>query len=170
MHTADDNALTLPLADEEATVALGAALAPGISPGLRIFLEGDLGAGKTTLVRGLLCALGHRGRVKSPTYTLVELYTVSGLNLYHFDFYRFDRPEEYLEAGLDELLAGDAICVVEWPTKAGSYLPEADLEIRLSLAGNGRLAAIRALSPRAIACLQCLKTSTSIGATCSSSP
>ncbi len=166
-HAADDNALTQPLADEAATAALGAALAPALVPGLKIFLEGDLGAGKTTLVRGLLRAAGHAGKVKSPTYTLVELYAVSGLNLYHFDFYRFDRPEEYLDAGLDEYFQGDAVCIVEWPAQAGSYLPAADLEIRLALSGDGRRATIRALGPRGLPCLRCLSAYSAAAATSS---
>jgi len=168
--TADDNALALTLTDEAATMVLGAALAPVLSPGLKIFLEGDLGAGKTTLVRGLLRALGHVGKVKSPTYTLVELYAISGLNLYHFDFYRFKQPEEYLDAGLDEYFQGDAVCLVEWPALAGNYLPSADLAIRLSLSGGGRRAELRALGPRGLACLQCLRRSSSLAAICSSSP
>ena len=150
-------------------MALGAALAPALLPGLKIFLEGDLGAGKTTLVRGLLRAMGHQGKVKSPTYTLVELYAISGLNLYHFDFYRFNQPEEYLEAGLDEYFQGDAVCIVEWPAQAGDYLPEADLCIRLSVDGEGRRAEIRAQSPRGLASLQWLKKSASTAANCSSS-
>jgi len=165
-----DNALALTLADEAATLALGAALAPILRPGLRILLEGDLGAGKTTLVRGLLRALGYAGKVKSPTYTLVELYAISGLNLYHFDFYRLERPEEYLEAGLDEYFHGNAICLVEWPARAGNYLPEADLGIRLSLIGSGRYAEIQALGTRGLECLQWLRKSSSLAAICSNSP
>ncbi len=172
MHddAADDKALALNLADEEATLALGAALAGALSPGLKLFLEGDLGAGKTTLVRGLLRALGHVGKVKSPTYTLVELYAVSGLDLYHFDFYRFKQPEEYLDAGLDEYFQGDGICLVEWSALAGDYLPLADLEIHLALDGEGRCAEIRARSPRGQGCLQWLRTSSAIAAICSNSP
>ena len=171
--TADDNAgaatLCLQLADEAATLALGAALAGALQPGLKIFLEGDLGVGKTTLVRGLLRALGHTGKVKSPTYTLVELYAISGLNLYHFDFYRFNEAEEFLEAGLDEYFQGDAICLVEWPDRAGAYLPAPDLRIRLAVNGDGRRAAISALAAPAEACLQWLTTQLR-GATCLSSP
>src|SRR5512137_665822 len=122
------------LSDETATLALGAALASCAQPGLVIWLDGDLGAGKTTLVRGLLRALGDTGPVKSPTYALVEIHVVSGLNLYHFDFYRFSQPEEYLDAGLDEYFAGDGVCLVEWPEQAVPYLPAADLRIRLTVA------------------------------------
>src|SRR5688572_13374248 len=102
--------IVLALQDEAATLALGAVLAPKLHPGLVITLEGDLGAGKTTLVRGLLRSLGYGNKVKSPTYTLVEVHVVSGLHLYHFDFYRFNQAEEYLEAGLDEYFQGDGVC------------------------------------------------------------
>ena len=110
--------LTLRLSDEAATNALGAALAGTLAPGMVVWLDGDLGAGKTTLVRALLRALGHAGPVKSPTYTLVELYSVSSLYLYHFDFYRFNDPEEFDDAGLGEYFRKDAVCLVEWPDKA----------------------------------------------------
>ncbi|MDO8934013.1 MAG: tRNA (adenosine(37)-N6)-threonylcarbamoyltransferase complex ATPase subunit type 1 TsaE, partial [Rhodocyclaceae bacterium] len=122
MHVVDLN-----LPDETATLALGAALARQVGAGAVVYLEGDLGTGKTTLVRGWLRALGDSGPVKSPTYTLVELHAVSGLNLYHFDFYRFNQPEEYLDAGLDEYFSGAGTCLVEWPDKAAPYLPAPDL-------------------------------------------
>jgi tRNA threonylcarbamoyladenosine biosynthesis protein TsaE len=122
-----------------------------------ITLEGDLGAGKTTLVRGLLRALGYANKVKSPTYTLVEVHVVSGLNLYHFDFYRFNQAEEYLEAGLDEYFQASGpsagICLVEWPDKAGAYLPRPDLRIRLSVEGESRKAELHAFSNKGAACL-----------------
>ncbi|HZV54714.1 MAG TPA: tRNA (adenosine(37)-N6)-threonylcarbamoyltransferase complex ATPase subunit type 1 TsaE [Rhodocyclaceae bacterium] len=141
------------LADESATLALGAALAPCAQPGMVIYLDGDLGAGKTTLVRGLLRILGDTGLVKSPTYALVELHEVSGLHLYHFDFYRFNQPEEYLDAGLDEYFAGNGVCLVEWPERAAPYLPAPDLHIRLSLHGTGREAMVEAGSERGWQCL-----------------
>lgn len=124
---------TYRLADAAATGEMGAALVQVLTPGLKIYLHGDLGSGKTTLVRGLLRALGHAGPVKSPTYTLVELYVISGYIVYHFDFYRFNRPEEWLEAGLDEHFNQQAICLVEWPEKAGNLLPPADLEAKLDV-------------------------------------
>jgi tRNA threonylcarbamoyladenosine biosynthesis protein TsaE len=137
------------LADEAATMALGAALARVIEPGVCIYLSGDLGAGKTTLSRGLLRALGHAGRVKSPTYTLVELYVISKLNLYHFDFYRFNDPEEWNDAGFRDLFNGTNICLVEWPEKAGTLLPPPDLKVSLTVVSNatpeqGRMATIEA--------------------------
>lgn len=127
--------LELELADEAATCALGAQLASTLTPGLKLYLHGDLGAGKTTLVRALLGALGYAGRVKSPTYTLVELYTISRLNLYHFDFYRFRDAHEWREAGFSDYFGGDGVCLVEWPEKAGSDLPPPDLEIHIEIAG-----------------------------------
>jgi tRNA threonylcarbamoyladenosine biosynthesis protein TsaE len=138
---------TLNLPDEDATLALGAAIAPLLVPGLVITLRGELGAGKTTLVRGLLRALGHAGRVKSPTYTLVEVYEVSRLNLYHFDFYRFQDPSEWIHAGFRDTFNGQNICLIEWPERAGGQLPPADLEISLAMAEPGRLAALTASSP-----------------------
>lgn len=146
----DDNASTLFLPDEAATLALGAALAQALvresAQGLIIFLEGDLGAGKTTLVRGLLRALGYAGTVKSPTYTLVELYAVSGLNLYHFDFYRFKDREEWVSSGFREHFNPESLCIVEWPEMAEGLLPLPDLHITLEISGPGRRAAFVAHS------------------------
>jgi tRNA threonylcarbamoyladenosine biosynthesis protein TsaE len=106
------------LADEAATTDFARKLAVCLHPGLVVYLEGDLGAGKTTLVRALLRALGHKGPVKSPTYALVEVYVVSSLYWYHFDFYRFNHPEEFVDAGLGEYFRNDSVCLVEWPDKA----------------------------------------------------
>lgn len=145
--------ITRALKDETATLALGAELAARLHPGLTIYLHGDLGAGKTTLTRGLLQALGHQGRVKSPTYTLVEPYVVSGINLYHFDLYRFIDPEEWEAAGFREYFNADSICVVEWPQQAGDLLPAADIDIRLQTSGAGRSASIHANSAAARLCL-----------------
>ncbi|MFN3986866.1 MAG: tRNA (adenosine(37)-N6)-threonylcarbamoyltransferase complex ATPase subunit type 1 TsaE [Rhodocyclaceae bacterium] len=145
------------LADEADTEALGASLAPALSPGLVVYLVGDLGAGKTTLVRGLLRALGHEGKVKSPTYTLIEPYTVSSLNLYHFDFYRFTEPEEYLDTGLDEYFAGSGACLVEWPDKASPYVAKPDVEVRLTVAGSGRIAEVSALTEAGRICITTTK-------------
>src|SRR5262249_54436369 len=110
---------------------LGKALAGALSPGLRIDLSGPLGAGKTTLVRAVLRGLGFGGKVRSPTYTLVELYSISRLNLYHFDFYRFRDSEEWRDAGFSEYFDADGICLVEWPERAAGTLPPPDLRIDL---------------------------------------
>ena len=155
----DDNATAVFLPDEAATLALGGALGAVLVQGpadLVVYLEGDLGVGKTTLVRGLLRALGYSGKVKSPTYTLLELYTISRLNLYHFDFYRFEQPEEYLDAGLDEYFQAPGICLVEWPDKAGPYLPNADIRIRISVEQAGRRAALAAQGGKGRRCLTSL--------------
>jgi tRNA threonylcarbamoyladenosine biosynthesis protein TsaE len=152
-----DNHLTLPLADETATLELGRRLAAVVTPGCVIWLEGDLGAGKTTLVRGLLRAAGESGPVKSPTYTLVEVHPVSGIYFYHFDFYRFNQPEEFLDAGLDEYFAKQGstagVCLVEWPDKAEPYLVAPDLRIVLHLNGAGRLAELDGFTERGQACI-----------------
>ena len=158
--------LTLALPTEADTLALGRALAPGLAPGMVVWLEGDLGAGKTTLVRGLLRAAGDSGPVKSPTYTLVELHVVSGLHFYHFDFYRFNQAEEYLDAGLDEYFSGSGICLVEWPDKAAPYLPAADMQIELRVAhgsaGEGRVAHLTATGTRGRSCLAGVMSSSSL--------
>jgi tRNA threonylcarbamoyladenosine biosynthesis protein TsaE len=140
LHPADDSegSLRAQLGAAEDTEALGAELAKVLKPRLKIWLQGDLGSGKTTLTRGLLRELGHAGKVKSPTYTLIEPYVVSRLDLYHFDFYRFNSPDEYLDAGLDEYFGGEGVCIVEWPDKALPHLPSPDLEIRLEPAAGGR--------------------------------
>ena len=128
------------LADEAATEALGGALATALSPGMLVFLRGQLGAGKTTLVRGMLRALGHKGPVRSPTYALVESYRIAGFELHHFDLYRLSDPEELEFMGLRDFLDGEAICMIEWPERGGGMLPRADMEIELLVSDRGRLA------------------------------
>jgi tRNA threonylcarbamoyladenosine biosynthesis protein TsaE len=161
MHAADGNRSTAPLTghlrNEAATIALGAALATALEPGTVIYLHGDLGAAKTTLVRACLAALGCREKVKSPSYTLVELYPLSRLDFYHFDFYRFKSPEEWDATGFAEYFDKGGVCAVEWPEKAGPRLPGPDLEIRLEFAGDGRAFDIAATTERGARCLSRLR-------------
>jgi tRNA threonylcarbamoyladenosine biosynthesis protein TsaE len=144
------------LPDEAATLELGRALAPCLQPGLIVYLRGDLGAGKTTLVRGILRGLGYTGAVRSPTYTLVELYGVSRLDLHHFDFYRFQDPREWIDAGFRESFNGRSVSLIEWPEKAAGSLPPADLEIDLQASGSGRSASFTHNSVRGQKCLASL--------------
>jgi tRNA threonylcarbamoyladenosine biosynthesis protein TsaE len=132
------DALVRDLADEAATLAFGAELARACPARAVIFLSGDLGAGKTTLARGFLHALGHAGKVKSPTYTLVEPYRVGTRVLYHLDLYRVADPAELEYLGLREMLGEEAILLVEWPERAGDWLPEPDLRVRLAVLGDAR--------------------------------
>lgn len=131
---------TLTWPDEAATHAFAHSLAarPALSCAM-LTLRGDLGAGKTTFVRHLLRALGVTGRVKSPTYAVVEPYAVGALNIWHFDFYRFNDPNEWEDAGFRDIFASPGLKLVEWPDKAGPYLPQADLLIAIEvLAGDAR--------------------------------
>src|SRR5690349_6810685 len=118
-----------------------------------VYLEGDLGSGKTTLVRALLRALGHTGPVKSPTYSLVEVYVISSLYFYHFDFYRFESPEEFLDAGLGEYFNDASICLVEWPEKAQGCAPPADLRCLFETIGTGRRVTLKADSAAGALCV-----------------
>lgn len=138
----------LHLPDEDATLAAGARLATALPPRLTILLRGDLGAGKTTLVRGLLRALGHAGTVKSPTYTLVEPYQLQDWRLFHWDLYRLADAEELEFLGLRDQLDGEAALLIEWPERGQGELPAADLIISLGYAGAGRAARLEACSPR----------------------
>ena len=137
--------MILDLPDAEATEALGARLAQSMTPGI-VYLQGDLGAGKTTLTRGLLRGLGHAGRVRSPTYTLVEPYRFAGTMVYHLDLYRLADPEELEWLGLRDMLAESALLLVEWPERGAGVLPAADLVISLEYSGNGRRAILNAAS------------------------
>lgn len=145
------------LPDESATLELGAALARALTPGLVIYLHGDLGAGKTALTRALLRATGHQGTVKSPTYTLSEPYRVvlngEAVNVIHYDLYRMSSPEEFLDAGFREDFDGNNICIVEWPEKGEPVLPPPDVRVSLSVSGLGRAVELHALSQQGLLCL-----------------
>ena len=153
-----NDTITLHLPDERATLDLGTRLADGLVAGMLIALHGPLGAGKTTLARGLLRGLGFEGRVKSPTYALVEVYKLSRLDLYHFDFYRFANPEELTDSGLQDAFNETNVCVVEWPERAGGMLPPADVDVQLTIANGARSALLTAQTEYGTRCLQKLKT------------
>ena len=138
MHSVDDSRITLTLADENATMDFARLLAAQLQPGMVIYLQGDLGAGKTTLVRSVLNALGHTGRVKSPTYTLLEPYQVAELDLRHFDLYRMNDEEEWESAGFRDEFNGHNIFFIEWPDKARNLLPPADVEIAFEILPSSR--------------------------------
>jgi tRNA threonylcarbamoyladenosine biosynthesis protein TsaE len=148
---------TAHLPDESATLELGAALARALVPGLVIYLHGDLGAGKTALTRALLHAAGHKGTVKSPTYTLSEPYRVqlggAPVEVIHYDLYRMSSPEEFLDAGFREDFDGHNICIVEWPEKGEPVLPPPDLRVSLTVSGLGRDVELQALSHLGLLCL-----------------
>lgn len=140
-------AVTLDLADEQATMEIAAQFARSLNEQdffgnkhapVVIYLRGDLGAGKTTFTRGFLRACGYAGVVKSPTYTLVEPYSIAGFNLYHFDLYRLSDPEELEFTGVRDCFTDQAICLIEWPEKAYSALPEADIVCEICIEGSHR--------------------------------
>ncbi|GAB4117636.1 MAG: bifunctional tRNA (adenosine(37)-N6)-threonylcarbamoyltransferase complex ATPase subunit type 1 TsaE/phosphotransferase [Sideroxydans sp.] len=139
--------------DETATANFAARLASVLKPGLMIYLQGDLGAGKTTLVRGLLRALGHEGKVKSPTYTLLEHYTTGELDLCHFDLYRFRDADEWESSGFRDEFDGHKVCLVEWPQQAAGLLPAADITLTLAILPEGRVLTLRADSTTGQECL-----------------
>ena len=154
LHSQDDSRINLNLSDENATIALARRLAAQLKPGMVIYLHGDLGAGKTTLVRGVLNALGYAGRVKSPTYTLVEPYHIAGLDLRHFDLYRMHDEHEWESAGFRDELDGHNIFFIEWPEKAQNLIPRADVEIDLEILPRGRNAEIHANTKMGKQCLE----------------
>lgn len=134
------------LDNEQAQVAFGEILGNVLQGRGRIYLEGDLGAGKTTLARGVLRAYGYQGAVKSPTYTLVEPYELSGQRLYHLDLYRLSDPEELEFIGGRDMLADDALCLVEWPSRGEGWLPTPDIRLQLAVIEPGRRACLSACS------------------------
>lgn len=136
------------LPDEAATLAFGASLAGSLHAPLVIYLNGSLGAGKTTFARGLLKGLGYTGTVKSPTYAIVESYSLPQCTVHHFDLYRFAEPEEWHDAGLDDLTGAGCICLIEWAEKGGCNVPAADIYLDFTAKDNGRCCTVRTATAR----------------------
>jgi len=138
------------LADEQATLDLATKLADLLpESAFCLHLQGDLGAGKTTFVRGLLTALGHTGKVKSPTYTLVEHYVIHQRDIYHFDLYRLADPEELLYLGIEDYFSANTLTLIEWPEQGRGVLPEPDMLIALNYQTSGRQVIFTAYSETA---------------------
>lgn len=134
------------LANEEQTLALAKKFSQVLQAPLVVYLEGELGAGKTAFCRGVIQALGHSGAVKSPTYTLVEPYQLKGWRIHHFDLYRLADPEELEYMGIRDYFSEDTLNFIEWPDKGYGWLPGADIEIRIEYAGTGRKLTFSALT------------------------
>ncbi len=147
------------LPDAAATEALGAALGQAMGEGV-IYLEGELGAGKTTLARGLLQARGVDGPVGSPTYTLMEPYTTASGVVLHLDLYRLADPEELHFLGIEDVAEPRTLALIEWPGRGGSVLPGADLTVELIHAGGGRSARLTAHTEKGAGTLRCLGSGT----------
>lgn len=136
------------LANEDETINKGRGLGELLSDGMVVYLEGTLGAGKTTLCRGVLRAFQYSGPVKSPTYTLVEPYFLDHGTIYHFDLYRLGYPEELEFMGIRDYFQSGSICLVEWPAKGKGFLPAADLTVKVAPEGKGRRLTVTANSAK----------------------
>ncbi|MCE9687031.1 tRNA (adenosine(37)-N6)-threonylcarbamoyltransferase complex ATPase subunit type 1 TsaE [Shewanella sp. AS16] len=150
-------AITFFLETETETLDLGRKLAALMRPPFILYLSGELGAGKTTLSRGIVQGLGHEGAVKSPTYTLVEPYELADVEVYHFDLYRLNDPEELEYMGIRDYFSATSLCIVEWPDKGMGLLPEADIQLHLQYADGGREIQIEAKSIKGQALLNNFK-------------
>ncbi len=152
------------LGDPESQLAFGVRLAAHLPPRLIVYLEGDLGTGKTTLTRGVLTGLGHRGAARSPTYTLLEPYDLALGHLYHLDLYRLGDPEELEYLGLRDLLADESVWMVEWPERGFGILPPSDLRITIAYVSDGRRLDLSATTPAGRAVLDALDAAAAPGA------
>lgn len=163
MSDTDNSARIFYASDAAATIAAGAALGAalgtvlgrGAAPAPVIYLRGDLGAGKTTFAGGVLRALGHVGAVKSPTYTLVEPYTLGAMTIYHFDLYRLRDAEELEFLGMRDYVGNGAL-LIEWPERGQGLLPAVDVDVCIRTGNDSRVIVIAALSETGRTLVQCL--------------
>ena len=145
--------LKILLSNEKNTLDLGENISAHLAEGLLIFLKGDLGAGKTTLARGLIKGLGYVGSVKSPTYSLIEQYEFNAFTLNHFDLYRFTNPNEWFSSGFQEYKNSYDITLIEWPEKSAELLPKPDLEIEILYENESRIVIINPFTKKGNKCL-----------------
>ena len=145
--------LKILLSNEKNTLDLGENISAHLTEGLLIFLKGDLGAGKTTLARGIIKSLGYVGSVKSPTYSLIEQYEFDMFTLNHFDLYRFTNPNEWSSSGFQEYINNNDVTLIEWPEKSAEFLPKPDLEIELLYKNESRIAHINGFTEKGHKCL-----------------
>jgi tRNA threonylcarbamoyladenosine biosynthesis protein TsaE len=137
--------------NEQRLLFLGRALSACQCQGITVYLQGDLGMGKTTFSRGVITGFGHGGAVKSPTYTLVEPYVFDHITVYHFDLYRLGDPEELEYMGIRDYFSADSLCLIEWPMRGSGVLKAADIELTLTVEGEGRKLAWHAMSEAGVA-------------------
>lgn len=147
------NEIELFLESDRDTINFGRQLSQLISAPFTLYLTGELGAGKTTMSRGIIQSMGHQGAVKSPTYTLVEPYEFDKHNVYHFDLYRLSDPEELEYMGIRDYFNDKSICIIEWPDKGLDFLPKADLKLNLAYVGHSRVLTICANTKKGVTLL-----------------
>lgn len=144
----ETNVLIKQCSDETTMLLLAKQLAHALQSGMILYLKGPLGAGKTTFMRGILAGIGFIGKVKSPTYALVEPYNIAGQKIFHFDLYRIKDPNELYYIGMSDYFIPEAICVIEWPENGLPLLPDPDLICAIHIINTGRELSLTALSDR----------------------